>query len=89
MTIKEQDNGFRIEGIPDVLAVREELKKRGSFDSSYTLYTTDSPLGRVIFKTLWWPGAVDVSIKKKPFLISEKLVFQKLRQEIEKNSVPA
>lgn len=89
MTIKEQNGGIRVEGIPDIFVVRENLKTRGYFDPSYTLYTTKSPMGDVTFKTIWWPGAVDVTIKKKPFLVPEKAIFAKLRSEIEKNILSA
>lgn len=89
MTIKEQNGSLRIEDIPDIMSVRDELKKRGFFDPSFTFYSTSTGLGDIIFKTTWWANAVDVSIKKKPMLIPEKLVFQRLRQEIAKANLPA
>lgn len=88
MKIKEQNDGLRIEEIPDIMAVRDELKKRGTFDPSYTLYTTKTPLGEVVFKTYWWLNVVDVSIKKKPFLVPASVIFQKLREEIAKANLP-
>lgn len=86
MTIKENENGLRIEGIEDIYKVRDSLKTRGYFDNSFTLFTIKNPI-EVVFKTTWWPTAVDVAIKKKPFLVPASVIFQRLRAEIEKNSL--
>ena len=87
MIIKEHGDGLRIEGIPDIMPIRENLKTRGSFDNSYSLYTIKTPLGEITFRTDWWPTSVDVWIKKKPFFVSEKLIYEHLRQEVEKATV--
>lgn len=87
MTIKENENGIRIEGIPDIYQVRESLKTRGYFDPSFTFFTTKSPVGEITFKTTWWPTAVDVSIRKKPFLVPTKTILERLRSEVEKATV--
>jgi hypothetical protein len=87
MIIQENENGIRIEGIPDIYKVREELKVHGYFDPSFTFFTIKNPF-EVTFKTTWWPTAVDVSIKKKPFLVPARLIFERLRQEVEKATVP-
>jgi len=84
MTIQENDHSLRIEGIPDIMTVRDELKKRGSFDPSFSLYTIKTPLGEIVFRTDWWPTAVDVWVKKKPWLVAEALIFERLREEIAK-----
>ena len=89
MIIKEHEGSLRIEEIEDIYQVRESLKTRGFFDPSYTLFTTKTPFGEVTFKTIWWSRAVDVSIKSKPFLVPAKVIFERLRSEIEKATVHA
>jgi hypothetical protein len=83
MTIKENEGGIRIEGIEDIYQVREGLKTRGYFDPSFTFFTIQKPF-EITFKTTWWPTAVDVSIKKKPFLVPAKTILEHLRVDIEK-----
>jgi len=64
MTIQENDHSLRIEGIPDIMTVRDELKKRGSFDPSFSLYTIKTPLGEIVFRTDWWHSSGCVGKEK-------------------------
>ena len=79
------ENTARVEGIPDIQILQDGLAEKGKFNANKGLYTMQVPGGQIIVSLNWWPGALDIKIKEKPFFVPKNAIWAGIKKEIAKS----
>jgi hypothetical protein len=81
--IRLQDPSIaKITEIPDIETLQALLAEEGQYGNSEAEYSLKSPAGWIKTKLFWMHNSVEVKILKKPWLISNELIWDELEKRL-------
>lgn len=72
----------KVTSIPDIEALKALLAEEGQFGATENEYSLKSPLGWIKTKLYWMKDSVEIKILKKPFVVSNGLIWDELEKRL-------